>query len=103
MNLTQSIIDYSDNAGIKHNYPGPYVVTASPWLNVRQYPSISAKIIGKLTKGEVVMVLDRMGSWCQIEHGWIHDRIWRRHENHPIAWLSPYADTPTGRRSCWAS
>ena len=75
MNLTQSIIDYSDNAGIKHSYPGPYVVMTE-WLNIRQLPGAGkVPITGHLEEGDEVMVLDRIGSWCRIEQGWIYDYL----------------------------
>ena len=75
MNLTQSILDYADNAGITHSYPGPYRVTTE-WLNIRKFPGTgSVPIVGHLEEGDEVMVLDRVGSWCQIEQGWIYNYL----------------------------
>lgn len=44
------------------------IVTATV-LNVREGPSLSAKIIGKLIKGASVTIIDTSGKWYKINYG----------------------------------
>ncbi len=53
---------------------GSYSVTASV-LNVRNYPRVSATLIGRLRRGTVVSVEKLNGDWAYIaykgKHGWV--------------------------------
>ena len=48
------------------------VSTSSGRLNVRQKPSTSSKVVGKLKKGSKVVVTDLKGSsWGKVGNGWV--------------------------------
>lgn len=48
------------------------VSTSSGRLNVRQKPSTSSKVVGKLQKGSKVVVTDLKGnSWGKVGNGWV--------------------------------
>ena len=58
----------------------PAVVTKNDACNIRSGPGTSSKILFTVEKGIPFKVLDRKGSWIQIEHadgdkGWIHKSL----------------------------
>ena len=53
------------------------VVVYNTWLNVRDYPGMSGRVVGNLKRGDVVAIYERLGDWYLISgprgnRGWVH-------------------------------
>lgn len=77
--INRNDIKPADNINVNIN-PSQAASVSKDSVNVRLYPNQSSVILGKVSRNEIVTVLEEKGQWYRIEpprsaHGWIYKKF----------------------------
>lgn len=72
----------------------PTNATATDTINIRSAPSDEAEIVGQISSGETVDILEASGDWYRIDRGWCINYYWTI--NDYITWANVTKGSLTG-------